>query len=121
MVDAGPQNTTLPNVTFPSTQAVYGNVTFSVTSPGAPLAALGNTTVAPGNNSTAALPLFPVVEGVYSLVRMDHHSHPFSADLALCCFLQSQPPGVRVCGVVVYSRLAFGAHRPPHLLLQPDL
>ena len=65
---AGPQqNTTLPNVTFPSIQQVYGNVTFNSTNPGVPPAQPSNT---PGNDSSARLPLFPVVQGVYSLVRI---------------------------------------------------
>ena len=64
---AGPhEDTTLPNVTFPSIQQVYGNVTFNATNPGVPPAPPSNT---PGNDSSAQLPLFPLVQGVYSLVR----------------------------------------------------
>ncbi|CAL5226790.1 g9651 [Coccomyxa viridis] len=63
--DFGPQeNTTLPNVTFPSIQQVYGNVTFNTTNPGVPPAP---PSAPPGNDSSARLPLFPIVQGVYSL------------------------------------------------------
>ena len=74
MVDAGPQNTTADNataanVTFPSTQTVYGNVTFNATNPGTPPAPPSRVTDLQRNEGAAQLPLFPMVNGVYGLVR----------------------------------------------------
>ena len=96
MVAAGPQNTTLPNVTFPSTQAVYGNVTFSATNPGAPPSP-GNTTGAPGNDSAAAMPPFPVVGGVYSQVRTSHPSHLFPCTSDFLLLSSQSPEGLPRC------------------------
>ena len=74
MVGAGPQNptadnATAANVTFPSIQTVYGNVTFNATNPGTPPAPPSKVTDLQRDEGAAQLPLFPMVNGVYGLVR----------------------------------------------------
>lgn len=82
----------MANVTSPSIQAVYANVTFNATNPGVPPTSPSNATDAPGDDNSAQLPQFPIAEGVYSRVSTHRRSNP--------CPMQIDVPVARAANVL---------------------